>query len=113
MSVGLAQAETERENFRGLSAEALSPGTSTKDPSMVDPSQVPTGSTTVLGTVTEMKLDKRMIEIENMEGKKQQFKIDQSVKRENLESIHSGDNVKLVVADRQGAKVATSIEKQG
>jgi len=113
MSVGLVHAETkERENMRDLSADALSPGTSTKDPTMVDPSQVPVGKKTVTGTVTDLKMDKRIIEIENNKGKKQKFKIDQNVKRENLENIHKGDNVKLEVADRQGARIATSVEKQ-
>ena len=113
MSVGLVHAETkERENMRDLSADALSPGTSTKDPTLVDPRQVPVGNKTVTGTVTDLKMDKRIIQIENNKGKKQEFKIDQNVKRENLENIHKGDNVKLEVADRQGAKVATSVEKQ-
>lgn len=114
MSVGLVQAETkERENMRDQTAEALSPGTSTKDPTMTDPNQVPVGKRTVTGTVTDIKADKRIIEIENNKGKKQQFKIDQNVRRDTLENIHNGDNVKLEVADRQGAKVATSVEKIG
>jgi hypothetical protein len=66
MSVGMVQAETkERENMRDKSAEALSPGTSTKDPTLADPNQVPVGNRTVIGTVTDIKMDKRIIEIEN------------------------------------------------
>lgn len=114
MSIGFAQADEtrERENMRELTAETLSPGTSTKDPSMTDPNQVPVGERTIVGTVTDLELDRRMIEIERTNGKKQQFKIDQNVKRENLESIQNGDQVKLEVADRQGTKVATSVERQ-
>src|SRR3569832_377633 len=113
MSVGMVHAEMkERENMRDLSAEALSPGTSTKDPTLADPNQVPVGSRTVTGTVTNIKTDKRIIEIENNKGKIQQFKIDQNVRRDTLENIHNGDNVKLEVGDRQGTRVATSVEKQ-
>lgn len=113
MSVGLVQADEtkERENMRLKSAETLSPGTSSKDPTLANPSEVPVGARTITGTVTDLKLDKRMIEIENTKGKKQQFKIDQNVKRENLEAIQNGDRVKLEVGDRQGTQVATSVEK--
>jgi cold shock CspA family protein len=115
MSVGLVQAadaKRDRENLRELSADALSPGSSTKDPTMGDPNQVPVGNRTIMGTVTALKLEKRTIEIENEKGKKQRFKIDRNVKMENLEQIHDGDRVKLEVADRQGAPVATSVERQ-
>lgn len=94
--------------------ESLSPGASTRDPSMADPRQVPVGTPkTVTGKVTRLSKDKETIQIETTEGKKRSYAIDPQVKEADLQNIHPGDEVTLQVAERDGTKVATSVQKQG
>ena len=94
--------------------ESLSPGASSRKPTMRDPRQVPVGETkTVTGKVTRVSRDNETIEIETTEGKKRSFSIDPQVKEENLRNIQPGDNVTLEVAVIDGTRVATSVQKQG
>lgn len=111
MSIGLAQADQTSKDMGGQSAESLSPGVSSKDPSMSNPKEVPVGSKTIEGRVTKLDKKKEQIEIETTEGKKQDFKLDPNIRQEKIEQINDGDNVKLEVANRNGVMVATSIEK--
>lgn len=109
LSVGMAQAV----DMNKRNKESVSPGSSSQDPSMKDPRQVPAGEPkTISGKVTKINKKMDTIEIETAEGKKKSFAIDPKVKRDDLKNIQDGDNVTLEVADLDGARVATSVQKQ-